>query len=204
MYKSILVSLYILTAFSARAQFLSHPYSSGLYPGEGRSLISDARFSLMSGASFTGTHNSSSLFSSWVAPSFSQPVGKNFTISAGALISNTTFSNIPSLNSEGALVKTSSNLTTFTLFAAGTYQVNERLTVSGSAFKTINPAFNARLNPENLQMEARGMSFGIGYRMNDHLHIGAEFRYRQNNGNLYDPYGIQGNSPFFYNGYGGF
>ncbi len=187
--KSYITVMLILTAFSVQAQlYLTRPYSTSLFSPAFSSLTPASRFGLQTGASFTGTGNGGSLFSTWVAPSFNQPLGKNFTLSAGAFINNTTFSNVLLLNNEGSITSANSNLTTFTMYAAGSYRVNDRLTVSGSAFKTINPAFNARLNAENLQMEAQGMSVGVGYKVSENFHIGAEFRMQQSNSNIYSPW----------------
>lgn len=163
----------------------SHQTLTGLQP---------AQFNLQTGAMFSSGFGGGSMFNTYVAPTFSQPLGKKFTLSAGAVIGNTTFTNTSMLNSEGQFTNVSGNLTTFTIFTSGTYQLNERLTVSGSAYKTINPAFNQRMNPENLQMEAQGMSFGIGYKVGENMHIGAEFRMNQGNVNFYQPYyGFPGN-----------
>lgn len=187
--RSVITILLLLAAFSVKAQLYSaYPYSGYLFSPTLSSLTPVSHFGLQTGASFTGTGSGGSLFSTWVAPSFNQPVGKNFTLTAGAFINNTRFNNISVLNQEGNLSRTSTNLTTFTIYGAGSYRVNDRLTVSGSAFKTINPAFNARLNADNLQMEAQGMSVGVGYKVSENFHIGAEFRMQQSNSNLYNPF----------------
>lgn len=187
--RSFFTVMLTLTAFSLQAQlYLTHPYSTSLFSPAISSLTPASRFGLQTGASFTGNGNGGSLFSTWVAPSFNQPMSKNFTLTAGAFINNTTFNNVLLLNNEGSVTSVNSNLTTFTLYAAGSYRVNERLTVNGSAFKTINPAFNARLNAENLQMEAQGMSVGVGYKVSENFHIGAEFRMQQSNSNYYSPW----------------
>lgn len=166
--------------------------------------LQPVRFNLQTGASFSSGYGGGSMFNTFVAPSFSQPVGKKLTLSAGAVIGNTTFNNTPMINGEGQFSPVSGNLTTFTIFTSGAYQVNDRLTVTGSAYKTINPAFNPRMNPESLRMEAQGMSVGVGYRVGENMHIGAEFRMNQGNGNFYQPYyGIPG-SGMMRNGFYGY
>ncbi|MFH1121689.1 MAG: hypothetical protein V1775_17855 [Bacteroidota bacterium] len=197
----------LFTGLMVHAQYSGEPFSpytvnSGFT--ENGSLSSLYRFNLQTGAFFNSGIGGGSLFNSFIAPSFSKDLGKKFTLSAGAVISNTTYTDVSMYNSEGTFKPYSGNLTNLTLYAAGTYQVNERLSVTGSAFRTINPAFNARLNPEKLRMEAQGMSFGVGYKVSDNVHIGAEIRYQQGNSNIYSPYGIQGNSPFMNNGIVGY
>jgi len=142
-----------------------------------------------------------------VAPSFSQNLGKKFTLSAGAVISNTTYTNVNMVNQEGSFRPYSGNTTNMTLFASGAYQVNDRLTLSGSAFKTINPAFNARMNSDQLQMEAQGVSFGVGYKVGENMHVGAEIRMQQGNSNYYTPFGNPFGNPYgspFQNGMYGY
>ncbi|NTW25555.1 MAG: hypothetical protein HGA37_12730 [Lentimicrobium sp.] len=198
--RNLLLTLLIFAGISANAQYFNYgynPYTGGA-AGLSAPLLSyePARFNLQTGASFSTGYGGGSLFNTYLAPSFSKDLGKKFTISAGAVINNTTFNNTAVFNQEGQLSAFSGNLTTMTLFTSGSFKVNDKLTLSGSAYKTINPAFNARLNPQSLQMEAQGMSFGIGYKVSENVHIGAEIRMQQGNGNLYSPYGNSFGNPY--------
>jgi hypothetical protein len=198
--RNLFITLLIITGFSASAQYFNYGYSP--YPGGIGGLSSPmtttapVNFNLLTGVSFSTGYGGGSLFSTYLAPSFSQNLGKKFTLSAGAVINNTTFNNTAMWNQDGRLTPYSGNMTTFTLYTSGSYQVNNRLTLSGSAFKTINPAFNARLNPDKLRMDAQGMSFGIGYKVSENVHIGAEIRMQQGGQNLYNPYGNQFGNPY--------
>jgi len=189
--------------FIAGSSVFGQDFNSGYTPYTGSNSQyginqnhSDLKFNLQSGASFSTGFGGGGLFNTFLAPSFSQNLGKKFTLSAGMVMSNTTYNNLNLLNQDGTFRPYSGNMTNFTLYAAGSYQVNERLTLSGSAYKTINPAFNARLNPDQLRMDAQGMSFGVGYKVGENMHIGAEIRIQQGNSNFYSPYGIPGGSPF--------
>lgn len=203
----LFIILLLLSGVTAEAQIVND--SSSPYHAINPSLqvttgLKPMQFSLQTGAMFSSGYGGGGLFNTYIAPSFSQPLSKKLTLSAGAVISNTTFNNVSLLNQEGSITPTSGNLTTYTLYTSGSYQVNDRLTVSGSAYKTINPAFNQRLNPENLQMEAQGMSFGIGYKVGENMHIGAEFRMNQGNSNFYQPYyGFPGTG-LMHNGFYGY
>lgn len=204
--RNLLLTLLIFAGIIANAQYFNYgynPYTSGT-AGISAPLASyePARFNLQTGASFSSGIGGGSLFSSYIAPSFNKDLGKKFTISAGAVISNTTFNNTAVFNQEGQLSPVSGNLTTMTLYTSGSYKVNDKLTLSGSAYKSINPAFNARLNPQSLRMEAQGMSFGIGYKVSENVHIGAEFRMQQGTGNLYSPYGNSFGRPYQSSFYG--
>lgn len=205
--RKTLTLLFLLAVTAVQAQY----YGNSYYPYTGNTNLSGnlgAQLpfgsALQTGASFVSGFGGGSLFNTFVAPSFSQPLGKKFTLSAGAVISNTTYSNLNLINQEGSFGKYSGNMTNFTLYTAGAYQVNDRLTVTGTAFKTINPAFNNRLNPNQLRMDAQGMSFGVGYKVSDNVQIGAEIRYQQGNSNFYYPYGIPGSSPFMNQGLFGY
>lgn len=205
--RKIGITILLLSGLMVHAQYHGNTY----YPYSGNTNLSGNpgaqlpfRSSLQTGASFSSGFGGGSLFNTYLAPSFSQALSKKFTLSAGAVISNTTYSNLNLINKEGSLGKYSGNMTNFTLYAAGAYQVNERLTVTGTAFKTINPAFNNRLNPNQLRMDAQGMSFGVGYKVSDNVHIGAEIRYQQGNSNFYYPMGIPGDNPYMNRGLFGY
>ena len=155
--RNIAISLLLILGYSVNAQNSSNlykPYTDNDSFGASTSTLSPVNFNLMTGAVFSSGIGGGSLFNSYVAPSFSQNLGKKFTLSAGTVISNTTYSNLNLISQDGNFRPYSGNMTNFTVYAAGAYQVNDRLTVNGSAYKTINPAFNARLNSDNLQMEA--------------------------------------------------
>jgi hypothetical protein len=202
--RNILAILFLMAGLSTQAQMYNYGFSSYTSFGNPYGLqnsMTPAKFNLQTGAGFSSGFGGGSLFNTYVAPSFNQQLGKKFTLSAGAVINNTTFSNTMMLNNEGSFSPVSGNLTTFTIFTSGAYQVNDRLTLTGSAYKTINPAFNARLNSDNIRMEAQGMSVGVGYRIGDNMHIGAEIRMEQGNSNFYNLY-TNPVSPFGNNRFG--
>lgn len=202
----IILFFALLTISPAAFSQLFYPgaglFGQYTFPGSSLSKNNTAeRFSLVSGAGFSTFGRGGSLFDTWVAPSFTQPLSKKFSLSAGAIIGNTTLTGIPVFNHEGNISSFTGNLTTFTLYTSGTYQMNDRLTISGSAYKTLNPAFNNRLNPESLRMEAQGVSVGVGYKIGENMHIGAEIRMQQGNSNFYSPFSNQA-SPFGTNRFG--
>lgn len=190
MHIRFLVALLFIPASSLLSQTFNGRAFSPFLPGAVLPLWTTQTmpaFSLQTGAEF-GMFNNGSMLNTYLAPVFSQPLGKKLTLSAGAMISNTTFHNARMFDQAGELSDFSGNLTTMTLFGSGSYQLNDRVTVTGAAYKTINPAFNSRLSPDNLRMEAQGVSMGVGYRINDNLHIGAEIRMQQGNSSFYTPF----------------
>lgn len=190
--RNLLIILLFVAGLSVNAQnpiYAYNPYTGSNGLQSPLSMQSPVMFNLQTGATFSSGFGGGSLFNTFMAPSFSKPLGKKFTISAGAVISNTTYTRVNLMDQEGSFRPYSGNTTNMTVYAAGAYQVNDRLTLSGSAYKTINPAFNARLNSDQLRMEAQGVSFGVGYKVGENMHIGAEIRMQQGNSNYYTPFG---------------
>jgi long-subunit fatty acid transport protein len=179
-------SLY--TGFPGKPGFLTGPSDNSLI-----------KSNISTGMSF-GSVGGIGFMESFVAPSLSFPINKKFSVTAGVSYSHTRINGLIR-EDNGNGVKSSAGLNMMTVHATGNYRVNERLTVGGSVYKTINPAFNARLSSEALLYEAQGGSVHIGYQVNDKLHIGAEVRMQQINSNFYNPYDYRFNglnSPFIY------
>ncbi len=151
--------------------------------------------SVTTGVNF-GSLYSGNYFQSYLSPAIGFPVNKKLYLSTGITYSNTQFNNLPAIGSDGNFQRVSGNLNTLTLSVSGLYQVNERLNITGSAYKTINPAFNARLDPQNIQSEAKGMSVGFNYKLSDKAYIGAEIRMQQGNTPFYHPYNSGYNNIF--------
>ncbi len=134
--------------------------------------------SVTTGVNF-GSLYSGNYFQSFLSPSVGFPVNKKLYLSTGITYSHTNFNNIPVWDDKLTEKRISGDLNTLTLSFSGFYKVNEKLNINGSAFKTINPAFNTRLDPQNIQSEAQGMSVGFDYQLNENTFIGAEIRFQQ-------------------------
>jgi long-subunit fatty acid transport protein len=148
--------------------------------------------SLSTGFTF-GNLYSGNYFQSSINPAIIFPVNKRLSVSTGLTYSYTRLNEVPFLDlNSGSVKDISTDLNTLTISASGLYRINDKLHMTGSVYKTLNPSFNARLNPEALQMEAKGVSVGFGYQLNEKTFIGAELRMEQGNSNFYNPY----NSPF--------
>lgn len=140
------------------------------------------------GASFGSLGFGGNYFQSFVSPSLSLPLNKNLSVSAGVTYSHTNFNNLPFLRTNGEFNEYSGSLNTLTMHTSGIYKASDKLTLTGSAFRSINPSFNSRLNPQALQMEAKGFSFGVDYKLGENTHIGAEIRYQQGSSNFLSPH----------------
>ncbi len=148
------------------------------------SPFSPMRFNMETGMRF-GTFGQGNFLQSFVNPSFSIPMNKKLTISAGVSYSHTLLNNTSLISNTGEIRQHSGEINTLTMHTSGLYRVNEKLTVSGTVFKTINPALNSRLNPNAINMEAQGVAFGLGYQLNESLYIGASIKMQQGNSNYH-------------------
>lgn len=159
--------------------------------------LTPINFNFVTGMNF-GTLGNGNYFESFASPSLTMPLNKKFLVSAGVIYSNTQFNEMPMVNSSGQFERYSGGLNTLTIHTSGLYRVNDKLTFTGSAFKTVNPALNTRLNPSSIQMEAQGFSVGVGYKLGENTYIGAEVRYQESNSNVMNPF----HDPY-YNAYPG-
>ncbi len=142
---------------------------------------------LQLGSSFSTFGSGYSGFSSYVAPEVSMPVSKKLTMSFGMGYSSMFF-NTPL---ESTI---QSNSTSYgNLFVSGSYQVNEKLVISGTAYKTflLNTSPESKsLNSQFYDFSNQGVLFGAEYKVNENFRIGVSVEYREQN----HPSFYQGNS----------
>ena len=72
-------------------------------------------FNLQTGMNFGTTNFSGSYLQSYLSPSFSMPLNKKLSITAGVNYSHTTLNNTPVINSEGAIQNFSGDINTLTM-----------------------------------------------------------------------------------------
>lgn len=118
--------------------------------------ISPLNLNVFSGLNF-GTMGTGGYMESFISPSLEMPLNKKLSISAGITYSNIQFKDFPTVISSGEFETYSGGLNTLTLHSAGLYRVNEKLSFTGSAFKTVNPALNSRLNPTAIQIDRKSV-----------------------------------------------
>jgi len=158
----------------------------------------DVRVSL--GTSFTGFGPGFNTFGTFIAPDISMPVSKKFSLSVGLGYSSY-FNSVRGENLFGASPSQYGNV-----YLSGTYLVNEKLSIRGTAYKTflLNPAPpGSKLNPHALDFSNQGVILDMNYKVNDHFRINASFEYRQQNypgfyNNGIGGYGNYQGSPFIY------
>jgi hypothetical protein len=120
-------------------------------------------------------------FSTYVAPEMSYWVSNRFRLSTGIMLMNSQFS-YPSLGEAGTM---RGQRNSAIIYASGSYLVNDRLMVSGSAFTDMNGSNNRnnfQVNPY-FASPTRGMSVNAEYKVTKNFSIGAGFS--TSNGSYY-------------------
>lgn len=158
-------------------------------PGPGDSLHADGlnslnsgkfRYGVTIGSEFMTSSGYGSAFNTIIQPRFSYGLNRRLTIGGGFSIIQTNYINARPCWSAETNPGSSGNFTSGMVFVNGSYLVNDRLTLTGSAFKqfpiTRDPLPYNPFNPVSAK-GAQGVDFNIGYRIGRNMYIQAGFRY---------------------------
>ena len=162
----------------------------------------DVRVSL--GTSFSTFGPGFNTFGTYIAPEISFPVYKKFSMQVGLGYSSLFY------GYQGENMFSSNPSQYGSLYVSGTYQVNEKLTIRGTGYKTflLNPTPPGEtVNPGTMDFSNQGVILDIDYKVSEHFRINASFEYRkQNYPAYYYGYPQNGFGPpnNFNNGFGGF
>jgi len=178
-----LIALLLAATNNLSAQYAGPGAFSGTANLTDRQQIATS-FHLNTGASMLSSFNRSSYFNTFFAPSLSADLTQKFSMSAG-LIYNNAFLTGKQPGAEIMQQPVNSHFSSFTLFGSGIYRMNEKLTISGTAYKTINPALGIRMENDLNSINYQGVSVGFGYKVNDNFRIGAQISVQQGNGSFY-------------------
>ena len=179
-------------------------------PSGSRSFLSSSstNLDLRAGTSFTTGFGGSSLFTHSIAPSLNWQASERFSVQAGTIFTSTSFSGQSAntmfygLETTGEQAFLQDNLYGNLSFAVGHFRASENLTLMGGAYyESTNFNQQTQMNPQALNMNARGMLMGFDYKINDNMRIGAEFNFRSGHSPYsyqFNPYSSQGfnRSPF--------
>ena len=130
------------------------------------------------GTSFSTFGSGYNAFGTYIAPEISMPVSKKFSVSFGMGYSNM-FYNSPVESGFQGNSRSYGNL-----FVSGTYQVNEKLIVRGTAYKTfmLNPPTTIKaINPQFIDFSSQGVIFDAEYKVSEHFKVGVSIEYREQN-----------------------
>jgi len=130
------------------------------------------------GTSFLSYGRGYNAFSTFVAPEISMPVSDKFSVSFGMGYSNMFFNSPSEFGAQ-------QNSTSYgNLYVSGTYQVNDKLIIRGSAYKTFllnTSAEGKSLNSQFFDFSSQGVIFDAEYKVSDKFKIGVSVEYRDAN-----------------------
>ena len=210
--KRILVLLFLITLLAdCEAQVTSNPMPPAAVSKDtiskkrSKSLsgypLKKPDFHVTAGMEFSTSSGYGSGFTEYVIPTVSYPVGKKFMISGGLAIANTNYFNARPLFSGDLFQPYSGNYTSLTVFASGTYFVNDRLTISGAFYKEIPVSGKSLIyspySPISRQ-GSQGFNVNVQYKLGEHFFIQAGFQMNQNR----NPYDVNPYAPYHAHGLG--
>jgi hypothetical protein len=152
--------------------------------GSGQHLFQPGKsdYGLTLGSSFSSVSGFGSALNTYVTPRFSYNLSKRFAVGGGISIIQSNYFNVKTYSPTEANSNFNGNSTSAVVFVNGQYIVNNRLTLTGSAFKQIpvtqTPLTYNPFNPVSAK-GAQGVNFNIGYRVGEHMYIQAGFRYTE-------------------------
>lgn len=172
-------------------------------------------YGLSLGTEFTASTWYGTGFTTWVTPSVSYGLTPKLRIGGGISFQTTNYQLPVGWRATEYGANGWNNFTTATIFLNGSYQVNDRLMIFGSAFKqvplTSDPLPYNPFSPISSK-GAQGVDFNVGYRIGRNVHIQAGFRYSEGLNPWYQnsvygdpfgsPFGSPVGTPFGQRGYG--
>jgi len=196
--KVSLIILLLSSGWGLKAQ--SGIFSQGNAPLQSRW---SPRFGLELGASVMTGFGSGSIFSQSVAPHFLFNPSQRLNLVVGSVFSGGQMSGhlgMPIFKEGlafGQFTTSPQNIFSATFYAVGTYQVNERLTISGAGWVERNNVqmFQPQMNPQAFNLNPRGAMVGFDYRISPSFSFGAQISVRQGFNSLNPflmPSGLQG------------
>ena len=195
--KITFILIFLLTAGAANLhaqEFGSNVKQEGevTLQAEQEGFKPDVRITL--GTSFSSFGPGFNTFGTYVAPEISMPVSNKFSVQVGLGYSQLFF------NTPGETMFSGNNSSYGSIYISGTYQVNEKLTIRGTGYKTflLNPNnFNETGNTSFYDFSNQGVILDVDYKVSDKFRIGISFEYREQNYPNFYP-----NSPEMMNGFG--
>jgi hypothetical protein len=154
---------------------------------------------IQAGTEFMSTSGNGSGFSTFLSPTLTYPVSRKFIISGGISIVNTSLYGFKPYYSFPEEKSWSGNITQAMLWVSGKYLLNDRVTITGTAYKTIDIFGEKPGNTSFYRNNPQGAYLNIGYKINDNMHIEAGFGYSKGS-NGYS-FGYPGNHGFSSPGY---
>jgi hypothetical protein len=143
------------------------------------------------GSMFFSDSQHGSGFGTYVAPVITYPVNERLRLSFGTTVYQGFGHSIYHYNpTEGSFSHSRHNISTATVFVAGSYDINPNLTLFGSAYKQIDlkPA-DPVMNPHAINFEREGFTAGFNLKLTENMQINGMIDYSRGSGlNQFNPY----------------
>jgi hypothetical protein len=171
-YLAILTFLMIMAA-----SFGQLPAADSIREGGNGFIPRKFDYHVSAGSMFTTSSGFGSGLTSYISPSVSYGINSKLRIGGGFSVINTTFFNAKSWYAPESVPGYSGNMSSVVLFVNGQYMVNDRLTISGSAYKQV-PLYSDPLpyNPYYPMsgQDAQGIDLNVAYKIgrNSSIHLG--------------------------------
>lgn len=142
-------------------------------------FASQPNFGVQIGTSFSTGFSGGMQSTQFVAPNLQWSISPRLHIIAGGIFATGQFSGVSSFSPMGLnqdMTPIPSQPFAATAYAAGAYQVNDRLTILGAGWmeRSNMQHFGMQMNPQAINPMNRGMMVGFNYRITDNLHFGAQ------------------------------
>ncbi len=146
-------------------------------------VVSAPFMTLGLGSSFTTAGSAGHLFSNRVSPQMNWNMSENFRLQVGTVFTSARMSGASGFfpyhqqNPGGEFVSGGGQMFSSTLYAAGSYQVNPRLSILGAGWverSHMDMPDGIPLNPYAMQQTPHGMMLGFDYKVSENFRFGAE------------------------------
>jgi hypothetical protein len=182
----LVLLLQVSTPLSGQGTLLRKPAS------ELPVFSSSPQLDLQLGTMFSTGFQGSSMFTHAVAPALNWDISRRFNLQVGTILSssfmngNNAFFPFSPHMAGGEAMHAPFSQRSFgaTMYAAGAYQVNPRLTLIGSAWMDRHQMPEMTMNPMAMNTNFHGANFGFDYRVTENFSFGAQF----NVSSGYNPY----------------
>ncbi|MFK5856361.1 MAG: hypothetical protein QM503_09540 [Bacteroidota bacterium] len=189
--KIIFISAFVVMLFSG---LLLQSQTFGLNNGlqSNPPAKSKPQVSVSLSSSFASFGSGITSFGTTILPQVTFPVSDKFSISTG--IGYSTFF----VGNGSESMFNSSPASYGHVFVSGTYQVNEKISLRGTGYKTFNLApttYNSETNTMGYDYSSQGFIMDVEYKVTDNFRINIGFEYREQNSPMYNPNGMYFNNP---------
>ena len=194
-----ITKIYVVILFTAllMSGLSSHAQTSLLGSNTRESFLNNSKpkLSVSLSSSFTSFGAGYNSFGTSVMPEITFPVSPRFSLSTGIGYSTFFMGN----GSEGMF---NSNPSSYGhVYVSGSYLVNEKVTLSGTAYKTFllgSSNYGNETVPPLYDFSSQGFIMDVEYKVTDSFRINVSFEYRDQNYPVYGP-GINPTNPFMGN-----